>query len=129
MNRTHIDRCHSHPRLPLQQFGDVRTLYTAAKSRGYILITYFDLRAAVVAKGALHGSLLHHMALEVHYTSLKSQSQGVDQVGLSMSHGVGILRVIFVCTPCHRTAGSAGGYVGLLPTGSCTSGWRLPAVS
>ena len=41
-------------------------MYTACKPRGFVSISYFDLRAATLAKHTLQGQLLHTQRLDVH---------------------------------------------------------------
>jgi RNA recognition motif-containing protein len=36
-----------------QQHGEIRTMYTACKHRGFVMITYYDIRAATRAKQML----------------------------------------------------------------------------
>ena len=54
-----------------QQFGDLRTLYTACKDKGWLLITYYNIYAAKLAKNTLHGQCLYASPLEVHYEPSK----------------------------------------------------------
>ncbi|GLC41644.1 hypothetical protein PLESTB_000693400 [Pleodorina starrii] len=48
-------------------FGDVRHINTISKHRGFVVVTYFDLRAALRAQVSLHGVPMAGMPLEVHY--------------------------------------------------------------
>ncbi|KAG2434876.1 hypothetical protein HYH02_012076 [Chlamydomonas schloesseri] len=60
-------------------FGDVRHMYTVSKHRGFIMVTYFDLRAAARAQAALHGALITSLPLDVHFCAPKGDptvSQG-----------------------------------------------------
>jgi hypothetical protein len=62
--------------------GDLRTLYTAAKSCGLVIVGYFDLRAAVAATTALQGFLLAGRPLEVAYSApKKGETNQINQVG------------------------------------------------
>lgn len=71
----------------LQLFGDVRQVYAACKHRGFILVTYYDLRAAMAAKNALHGAVAPGQqagaqpTLEVYYTVPKGDMAS-SQVGI-----------------------------------------------
>ncbi|KAF8060053.1 ML1 [Scenedesmus sp. PABB004] len=51
--------------------GDLRTLYTAAKGRGLVIVGYYDLRAATSAAGALSGAPLGGRPLEVAFSAPK----------------------------------------------------------
>ncbi|KAM0907159.1 hypothetical protein ACQ4PT_016307 [Festuca glaucescens] len=50
-----------------QQYGDVHKLYTC-KDRGYIIVSYYDIRAAQNAMRALHGKPLGLMKLDVQFS-------------------------------------------------------------
>jgi hypothetical protein len=65
-----------------QVHGEVRTLYTACKHRGFVTVTYFDLRAAMGAAAAVHGTQLGAHTLEVHFSAPKQSSQdsAINQV-------------------------------------------------
>ncbi|GFZ06181.1 MEI2-like protein 5 [Actinidia rufa] len=41
-----------------EQYGDIRTLYTACKHRGFVMISYYDIRAARTAMRALQNKPL-----------------------------------------------------------------------
>jgi hypothetical protein len=72
----------------LSSHGDLRTVYTAAKRHGLVVVTYYDLRAAVRAAQALRGlqaAGLGGAALEVHYTAPQDKQEvGLNQVGGSL---------------------------------------------
>jgi hypothetical protein len=51
-----------------KQFGDVRALHTAGKNRGFIMVSYYDIRAAQKAARALHGRLLRGRKLDIRYS-------------------------------------------------------------
>jgi RNA recognition motif-containing protein len=51
-----------------QQYGDIRTLYTACKHRGFVMISYYDIRAARNAMSALQNKPLKHRNLDIHYS-------------------------------------------------------------
>ncbi|KAG2434774.1 hypothetical protein HXX76_007659 [Chlamydomonas incerta] len=60
-------------------FGDVRHMYTVSKHRGFIMVTYFDLRAAARAQAALHGAPITSLPLDIHFCAPKGDptvSQG-----------------------------------------------------
>ncbi len=60
----------------------MRTLYTACKHRGFVTVTYFDLRAAMGAAATVHGSQLGVHSLEVHFSAPKQSSadSSINQV-------------------------------------------------
>ena len=39
----------------VQCFGDIHSLYTGSKNRGYVMVTYHDIRAARLAQHTVHG--------------------------------------------------------------------------
>ena len=65
---------------PPQAFGEVRSLYTAAKARGFVVVSYHDTRAATLAKHTLSGQVLAGQALDVHF-SLPKDDREASQVG------------------------------------------------
>lgn len=54
--------------IQLQQYGDIRSLYTACKHRGFVMISYYDLRAAQNAMNALQNKPLMHKKLDIHFS-------------------------------------------------------------
>uniref|UniRef100_A0A6N2LKL3 RRM domain-containing protein n=1 Tax=Salix viminalis TaxID=40686 RepID=A0A6N2LKL3_SALVM len=85
-----------------EQYGDIRTLYTASKHRGFVMISYYDIRAARNAKSALQNKLLKHRNLDIHYSipkenpSEKDMNQGTLVVfNLDSSVTIDELRQIF----------------------------------
>jgi hypothetical protein len=58
----------------------VRSLYTAAKARGFVVVSYHDTRAATLAKHTLSGQVLAGQALDVHF-SLPKDDREASQVG------------------------------------------------
>ncbi|KAG5230410.1 protein MEI [Salix suchowensis] len=61
-----------------EQYGDIRTLYTACKHRGFVMISYYDIRAARNAMSALQNKLLKHRNLDIHYSIPKDNSSEKD---------------------------------------------------
>ncbi|KAF5741217.1 protein MEI2-like 4 isoform X10 [Tripterygium wilfordii] len=61
-----------------EQFGDIRTLYTACKHRGFVMISYYDIRAARNAKKALQSKPLKHRKLDIHYSIPKNNASEED---------------------------------------------------
>lgn len=85
------ERHMAHPSLPpiphlptvpcVQAFGEVRSLYAAAKARGFVVVSYFDTRAATLAKHTLSGQALGGQQLDVHF-SLPKDDREASQVGV-----------------------------------------------
>ncbi|XP_061952311.1 protein MEI2-like 1 isoform X1 [Populus nigra] len=85
-----------------EQYGDIRTLYTACKHRGFVMISYYDIRAARNAMSALQNKPLKHRNLDIHYSipkdnpSEKDMNQGTLVVfNLDSSVTIDELRQIF----------------------------------
>ena len=68
----------------LQAFGEINSVYTACKHRGFVVISYFDIRAATLANHTLQGQALQGHALEVHFSLPKDEKES-RQVGQSVS--------------------------------------------
>lgn len=54
--------------LNMQQYGDIRTLYTACKHRGFVMISYYDIRASRNAMKSLQNRPLRRRKLDIHYS-------------------------------------------------------------
>lgn len=54
--------------LNMQQYGDIRTLYTACKHRGFVMISYYDIRASRNAMKSLQNKPLRRRKLDIHYS-------------------------------------------------------------
>ncbi|KAK4347319.1 hypothetical protein RND71_033658 [Anisodus tanguticus] len=61
-----------------EQYGDVRTLYTACKHRGFVMISYFDIRAARTAMRALQNKPLRRRKLDIHFSIPKDNPSDKD---------------------------------------------------
>ncbi|WIA33756.1 hypothetical protein OEZ86_006871 [Tetradesmus obliquus] len=60
--------------------GDLRTLYTACKARGLVIVGYFDLRSAIAAATQLSGYPLAGRQLEVAFSApKKGETNQVNQ--------------------------------------------------
>ncbi|KIY93743.1 RNA-binding protein, putative, partial [Monoraphidium neglectum] len=59
--------------------GELRSLYTACRHRGFVLVSYYDLRAAVRAAQLLQGTPLGGRALEISFAAPKPGA-GVPRV-------------------------------------------------
>ncbi|URE11219.1 RNA recognition motif 2 [Musa troglodytarum] len=51
-----------------EKFGEIRGLYTACKSRGFVMISFYDIRAAQSARHALQNMPLRRRNLDIHYS-------------------------------------------------------------
>ncbi|CAN0853762.1 Protein MEI2-like 5 [Linum grandiflorum] len=61
-----------------EQYGDVRTLYTACKHRGFVMISYYDIRAARTAMRALQNKPLRRRKLDIHFSIPKDNPSDKD---------------------------------------------------
>jgi hypothetical protein len=58
-----------------EAFGEVRSLYTAAKARGFVVVGYYDTRAATLAQHTLSGQALGAQRLDVHFSLPKDDRE------------------------------------------------------
>ncbi|XP_072978531.1 protein MEI2-like 4 isoform X1 [Typha angustifolia] len=65
-------------RLLFEQYGDIRTLYTACKHRGFVMISYYDIRAARNAMRALQSKPLRRRKLDIHFSIPKDNPSEKD---------------------------------------------------
>ncbi|CAI9093085.1 OLC1v1028500C4 [Oldenlandia corymbosa var. corymbosa] len=65
-------------RILFEQYGDIRTLYTACKHRGFVMISYFDIRAARNAMKALQNKPLRRRKLDIHFSIPKDNPSEKD---------------------------------------------------
>ncbi|KAK4791166.1 hypothetical protein SAY86_031579 [Trapa natans] len=61
-----------------EQYGDIHTLYTACKHRGFVMISYFDIRAARTAMKALQNKSLRRRKIDIHYSIPKDNLSAKD---------------------------------------------------
>ncbi|KAI3467807.1 hypothetical protein Pfo_024470 [Paulownia fortunei] len=61
-----------------EQYGDIRTLYTACKHRGFVMISYYDIRAARNAMKALQNKPLRRRKLDIHFSIPKENPSEKD---------------------------------------------------
>jgi hypothetical protein len=52
----------------LQHYGEISTLYTACKHRGFVMISYYDIRSARNAMRSLQNKPLRRRKLDIHYS-------------------------------------------------------------
>lgn len=62
----------------LQAFGEISGL--ACQQRGFAVVSYYDIRAATLAKHTLQGQALRGLALDLHYSPAKDERE-VSQAG------------------------------------------------
>ncbi|CAI9087904.1 OLC1v1021570C1 [Oldenlandia corymbosa var. corymbosa] len=58
--------------------GDIRSMYTACKHRGFVMISFYDIRAARNAKRLLQNKLLGRRKLDVHFSIPKDNPSDKD---------------------------------------------------
>ncbi|PIA27335.1 hypothetical protein AQUCO_08000010v1 [Aquilegia coerulea] len=61
-----------------EQYGDIHTLYTACKHRGFVMISYYDIRAACDAIRALQNKPLGRRNLDIHFSIPKDNPSEKD---------------------------------------------------
>lgn len=61
-----------------EQYGDIRTLYTACKHRGFVMISYYDIRASQSAMKALQNKPLRRRKLDIHFSIPKDNPSEKD---------------------------------------------------
>ncbi|KAJ6791946.1 protein MEI2-like 2 isoform X4 [Iris pallida] len=61
-----------------EQYGAIRTLYTACKHRGFVMISYYDIRAAKTAMRALQNKPLRRRKLDIHFSIPKDNPSDKD---------------------------------------------------
>ncbi|XP_020579938.1 protein MEI2-like 2 isoform X2 [Phalaenopsis equestris] len=61
-----------------EQYGDIRTMYTTCKNRGFVMISYYDIRAARTAMRALQNKPLRRRKLDIHFSIPKENPSEKD---------------------------------------------------
>ncbi|KAK9050888.1 hypothetical protein SSX86_027513 [Deinandra increscens subsp. villosa] len=61
-----------------EQYGEIHTLYTACKHRGFVMISYYDIRAARRAMQALQNKPFRHRKLDISYSFPKDNHSDKD---------------------------------------------------
>eukprot|EP00897_Mesotaenium_endlicherianum_P004581 jgi/Mesen1/4150/ME000218S03264 len=61
-----------------EQYGVIRTLYTACKHRGFVMISYYDIRAARSAMRGLQNKPLRRRKLDIHFSIPKENPSDKD---------------------------------------------------
>ncbi|CAN4123376.1 unnamed protein product [Withania somnifera] len=64
-----------------EKYGDIHTLYTACKHRGFVMISYYDIRASQNAMKSLQNKPLRRRKLDIHFSIPKDNpsEKGVNQ--------------------------------------------------
>lgn len=61
-----------------EQYGDIRTLYTTCKHRGFVMISYYDIRSARSAMRGLQNKPLRRRKLDIHFSIPKDNPSDKD---------------------------------------------------
>lgn len=59
-------------------YGNIKKMYTACKSRGFVMLSYYDIRAAQDAIRGLQNQLLRRRKLDIHYSIPKENPTDED---------------------------------------------------
>lgn len=62
-----------------EQYGPIRTMYTQCKHRGFVMISYYDIRHAKNAMRHLQTKVLRRRKLDIHYSIPKENPSEKDQ--------------------------------------------------
>jgi RNA recognition motif-containing protein len=65
-------------KLLFERYGDINNLYTACKHRGFVMISYYDIRSARNAMRALQNKPLRRRKLDIHYSIPKDNPSEKD---------------------------------------------------
>lgn len=60
------------------QQGEIRSVYMACKNRGFVMISYYDIRAAKAAMKTLQGYVLRKRRFDIHYSIPKENPTDRD---------------------------------------------------
>ncbi|THU49644.1 hypothetical protein C4D60_Mb06t11700 [Musa balbisiana] len=61
-----------------EHYGDIHKLYTACKHRGFVMISYYDIRAAQNAMQALQNKPLRHQNMDIQFSIPKDNPSEED---------------------------------------------------
>jgi len=61
-----------------EKAGDICSMYTQCKHRGFVMISYYDIRHAKEALKSLQGSVLHGRMIDIHYSIPKDNPSEKD---------------------------------------------------
>ncbi|CAM8882690.1 unnamed protein product [Rhodiola kirilowii] len=65
-------------RAMFEQYGDIRSLYTACKHRGFVMVSYYDIRDARTAMRLLQNKPLRRRKLDIHFSIPKDNPSEKD---------------------------------------------------
>ncbi|CAA2955156.1 MEI2-like 4 isoform X1 [Olea europaea subsp. europaea] len=65
-----------------EQYGEIRTLYTACKHRGFVMVSYYDIRAAQNALKDIQNKPLRRRKLDIHFSFQKENPSEKDNQGV-----------------------------------------------
>ncbi len=63
---------------PVQAYGEIRSLYTACKPRGFVVLSFYDLRASCLAIHALQGARVGTGNLHISFSTPKDNMGDKD---------------------------------------------------
>lgn len=66
------------PGEPVQAYGEIRSLYTACKPRGFVVLSFYDLRASCLAIHALQGARVGTGNLHISFSTPKDNMGDKD---------------------------------------------------
>ncbi|CAI9785036.1 unnamed protein product [Fraxinus pennsylvanica] len=75
-------------RVLFKQYGEINTLYTAWKHRGFVMISYYDIRAAQNAMKDLQNKPLRRRKFDVHFSFPKDNSSEKDNRGVLLVYNL-----------------------------------------
>jgi len=90
-------------KLLFEHYGDINNLYTACKHRGFVMISYYDIRSARNAMRALQNKPLRRRKLDIHY-SIPKVFTSFCLPGLIWRHYLALDNKILIrwaCANCH----------------------------
>lgn len=61
-----------------EEYGEIRNLYTACKHRGFVMISYYDIRHARIAMRELQNKPLRRRKLDIHFSIPKDNPSEKD---------------------------------------------------
>ncbi|WOL09345.1 protein MEI2-like 2 isoform X2 [Canna indica] len=61
-----------------EPYGEIRSLYTACKHRGFVMISFYDIRSAKTAMRALQNKSLRRRRLDIHFSIPKENPSDKD---------------------------------------------------
>ncbi|GAA5862750.1 hypothetical protein JCM3774_001908 [Rhodotorula dairenensis] len=89
-------------RAPFAEIGDIRTFFDLVEKRAMAFVTYYDSRAAMMAKDRMHSFPIAGRPIDVHYSLPRDAdlAQGCDR-----DKGQGTLSILIRDPPAGQTTG------------------------